>query len=139
MNWLALSIIATLFWGLWSIMIKMALQYLDWHQVYLFSSIPGVIIAITMYFTFKSSKIDINSPALYYSIIAGVLGAIGTIAFNMALKSGKASIIVPLTSLYPVIAIITARILLRERITLIQGIGVLFAIISMLLLSITVE
>jgi len=134
-----LSIIATIFWGLWSILMKMALKYAEWHQVFLFSSIPGIFIAIAMFLTFKTSKIETNSPAIYYSILAGVLGALGTIAFNIALKSGKASIIVPLTSLYPIITIIIAKIFLREQITSLQGLGILLAIISIFLLSINME
>ena len=57
-------------------------------------------------------------------------------ALFAAMKSGgKASIVAPLTALYPLAVVLPAYILLHETITLLQGVGVVCALTAVVLLS----
>ncbi|MBI2654615.1 EamA family transporter [Candidatus Woesearchaeota archaeon] len=60
----------------------------------------------------------------------------GGIFFLFTLSKAKASILVPLTALYPIITIVLSFILLKERVTPAQGIGIVLAIVAGVLLSI---
>jgi len=69
------------------------------------------------------------------ALVAGVFGGAGYIFFVKALEHGKASVVIPLTALYPAVTAIIALIILREKISLYQGIGIVLAIAAAILLS----
>jgi transporter family protein len=50
-------------------------------------------------------------------------------------NGGKASIVVPLTALYPIVVLLLGPLILKETITRLQGVGVLCALVSVFLLS----
>jgi len=75
------------------------------------------------------------NTATIAAIIAGIFGGAGYLFFVKALEQGKASIVIPLTALYPAITAIIAFIVLREKISIYQGIGILLAIAASILLS----
>jgi transporter family protein len=69
-------------------------------------------------------------------MLSAGLNTLGAWALLAAMKAGgKASIIVPLTALYPLIVVLSAPIILRETITRLQGGGVLCALVAVFLLS----
>jgi len=66
----------------------------------------------------------------------GILGGTGNIAFFRALVlGGKASIVSPVTALFPLVTVILAVTLLHERIGSAQKIGLGLALIAIYLLS----
>jgi transporter family protein len=50
--------------------------------------------------------------------------------------AGKASIVVPLTALYPVVTIILSYLILGERISPLKGVGTILALFTIILMSI---
>ena len=50
-------------------------------------------------------------------------------------SGGKASIVMPLTAMYPLVVVLLAPLILHESITALQGLGVACALVSVLLLS----
>ena len=74
--------------------------------------------------------------SLVYVLGSAVLNAVGAWALLAAMKNGgKASIVVPLTALYPLVLLLAAPIILRESISLLQAAGVVSALIAIVLLS----
>jgi transporter family protein len=68
--------------------------------------------------------------------MSGVLNALGAWALFAALKSGgKASIVAPLTALYPLVVIVMVPFVLHESITRLQIVGVACALVAVILLS----
>ncbi len=135
MNWLVYSLIALLSWGLWGFFLKLASNYLDWTQVYVLSGIVTLVSLVVVFFLGKP-QIDVHSQGFAYALLAGVVNVVAVVAFFIALGVGKASIVVPLTALYPVITIIISFLILSERITPLKGVGVALALAAILLLSI---
>ena len=71
-----------------------------------------------------------------WGLLSGVLSNVGAWGLLAAMKSGgKASIVAPFCALYPLLVVFLAPILLHESITVLQGIGVLCALIAVVLLS----
>ncbi len=90
------------------------------------------MLVIILYYRMKLPPIGAASIA---AVIAGLFGGAGYLFFVKALEQGKASIVIPLTALYPAITAIIALVVLREKISFYQGIGILLAIVASILLS----
>lgn len=139
-SWFVLSLGALATWGVWGIFGKIASGYMDGRSLFFYQLITGIIvIAITFAVTgfrpqFYGPDGQINE-GLKWAIATGVVSALGQILYFMALGKGKASIVVLMTGLYPVVTIVLAFLILRETITLTQGAGILLAVTSMVLLS----
>ena len=133
-NWLLLSILTMLCWGVWGLILKLASKYFQWYQVYVSASIATLLASITLLLYLKP-PIDVRSLGFVYSLAAGTMGAMGAIFFYIALGRGKASIVVPITALYPVITLALSLLLLQEKITATQAVGVALAILSLILVS----
>lgn len=77
-----------------------------------------------------------GKPAgLALGFAAGIVGTLGTLFFYMALSRGRASVVVPMTALYPLLVAIIGITVLREPFTWKVGLGTGFAVVAMLLFS----
>jgi len=71
-----------------------------------------------------------------WTLLGGLLNTLGAWALFAALKcGGKASVVVPLTALYPLPAILLVPLIFHESITLLQVIGILCSLVAVVLLS----
>lgn len=80
-------------------------------------------------------SVETNIRGIGFALIAGLLGSLGGLSFVHSVSRGKASVVITMTALYPVVTVILSFLILRETITLRQGVGIVFALIAMLLLS----
>ncbi len=70
------------------------------------------------------------------AIVSGVLDAAANVCYVVATRDGLFGIAVVLTSLYPGITVLLARVVLRERMRLPQVAGLLLAVAGIALVSI---
>ena len=68
------------------------------------------------------------SPGLRLAIVGGTLDATANVLILLGLRAGDLSIMAVLTAMYPAGTIILAAVLLKERITPTQGIGLVLAL-----------
>lgn len=66
---------------------------------------------------------------------AGLFDVLGNLFFILATQSGRLDISAVLASMYPVITVVMAVVLLRERFTLLQGLGITAALTATVLLA----
>lgn len=135
MNWLIFAVIAIVAWGVWGLLLKIAYNYVDWKQLFILTDVGILISTVVFYLYFRPSFANLSQTGVVLSIITGITGSIGALGFYLALNQGKISIAVPLTSLYPAVTILLALLILKEKITIIQGLGIGLALVSMFLMS----
>lgn len=136
-RWLAFSLLTILVWGAWGAVSKVASEGVDaeTNQIFFtFGLLP--LIAIV----WRSSRSAGGGPGrrtgIAWAFLTGILGGTGNIAFFRALvMGGKASVVSPVTALFPLVTVILAVTLLHERIGIAQKIGLALALVAIYLLS----
>ena len=131
-------ILILLAWGLWGFLGKYALKYISPLSLILFETIGAIIVQIVVliFLFYSKQKFDTNATGISIAMLVAIFGVLGTILFFFTLSKTKASILVPLTALYPVITVLLSFILLKEKVDLVQGIGIVLAVVASVLLSI---
>lgn len=74
--------------------------------------------------------------SLLFILVCSALNALGALALFAAMKNGgKASIVVPVTALYPLVVVLLGPFVLKESITALEGAGALCSLAAVVLLS----
>ncbi|MCP4154411.1 MAG: EamA family transporter [bacterium] len=136
MGYIILALIAMVFAGVGDLFWKMGLN--AGINVYVFAFY--IYLATGFFFgalcVIKKYSLKIDKKLVKYSVPYGILLFLATIATLIALKTGNASVIIPIVRMGFVITAICAFIFLREKLTLRKGMGLFFAGLSLVLLSI---
>ncbi|MFF0590253.1 DMT family transporter [Streptomyces sp. NPDC003781] len=134
-SWILYASLLVLFWGVWGAFSSEPNSRYGYPNEMIY-----VIWAFTMiipaYFAMRGNTFDCRPVAAMYGLIAGLTGAGGQLLLFQALSDGPAYLIFPLVSLSPVITVLMATVLLRERITRLAVVGVVAALVAIVLLSI---
>jgi uncharacterized membrane protein len=80
-------------------------------------------------------RVDTDRTGVFYGILNGVLAGLGGLAYFAAMEKGKASLVGPVTSLFPLLTVVLAVLILRERMNRIQIAGIVLGMISIVILS----
>jgi len=132
-GWLAYALLCLIMWGLWGLVLKVASKGSSWLEVYFLSAIASFAVAVTV-FVFGGPHLKVGRSALL-ALLAGVFGGGGYVLFMKALSTGKASVVVPLTALYPALTAVLALVVLGEKISTTQALGIVLAVLAAVLLS----
>jgi transporter family protein len=135
MNWLWLSTIALVFFGITGVTQKLSTNNISFELSFVwfgaaFLGLAGIIAA-----TF-SLDWNLSFAIIALAALGGLLNGLGALTSFAALeKGGKASVVIPIINLYPLITIAGAWLLLGERLTFTQILGIVCALIAVVLLS----
>src|SRR5271166_497401 len=72
---------------------------------------------------------------LWPSVLSGLLDSAGNALFSAATRHGRLDVAAVLSSLYPASTVVLARVLLKEKISVAQGAGIVGALVSVALIS----
>ncbi len=136
-RWLVFSLLTILLWGVWGAVSKIASDGVDaiTNQVFFtFGLLP--LILIVWRSPRNAGGGTGRRAGLAWAFLTGILGGTGNIAFFRALAmGGKASIVAPVTALFPLVTVVLALTLLHERMGIAQKIGLVLALTAIYLLS----
>lgn len=134
MNWLLLTIVTIVSWGFVGFFIKLASKYSNWAEIYIVSNAVIFGVSLLVYVSQKPS-LNVGSLGFNYALAAGVVSSLSVITFYLAVQGGKAIVVIPLTSLYPVVTIALSYLFLREGISFTKGLGIVLALVALVLVA----
>ena len=134
--WLFYSVLTILLWGAWGVVSKIASAGVDANTNQIFYTLGLLPLILIMLRSPRLRKGNDRRVGIAWAFVTGILGGLGNIAFFRALVvGGKASIVVPVTALFPIVTVILAMIFLKERLSNPQKAGFCLAIGAIYLLS----
>ncbi|PIW37433.1 MAG: hypothetical protein COW24_00125 [Candidatus Kerfeldbacteria bacterium CG15_BIG_FIL_POST_REV_8_21_14_020_45_12] len=130
--WFFLSLTALAAWGFWGFFPKITTTYLNPKSALVWESLGAAIFGLIILTVINFSP-DTNTRGVALGILTGMCGMAGALAFLYAVSKGKASVVVTMTALYPLLVILLSYIFLHETINLKQAVGIAFAMVAMVL------
>jgi len=134
-TWLLFAVVTTLTWGLWGALIeipeKAGFPATLGYSVWALTMIPCSLVALKI----AGWRLERDPKSIGLGMLIGLLGAGGQLILFQALRIGPAYLVFPIISLSPVVTIILATFLLRERARLRSWLGIILALVAIPLLS----
>ena len=134
LNWFPASLFALCSFGLWGLFTKLSVVHIDSKSALVYQTI-GVVLVGVLTLSLMKFKPATDVKGLGYAVLTGAAYAIGCLFYFIAVSKGKIITVVTLTALYPLVTILLAYLLLKETVSLKQGLGIGLAFISIILMS----
>jgi len=130
--WLFYAVIALVFWGITGVTQKLSTNAISTHLSFLWFVYSTIVIAVVT----VPIQWHMTARVFWLAVIGGALNGLGALtSFAAFEKGGKASIVVPLCYLFPVVTVVLAMTFLHESLTRTQAIGIALALAAAVLLS----
>jgi transporter family protein len=133
--WLGFAALALVFWGITGVTQKLSTNSISSERSFLWFCWAMVALSAAVLLVARPHT-GLGAVVVLSSIAGGTLNGLGAWTSFRALESGgKASIVISLISLYPLLTVGLAVLLLGERLTHMQLAGAITAVIAAILLS----
>ena len=134
--WLGFAVLALVLWGITGVTQKLSTNRITSERSFLWFCWAMVALSCAV-LALAHPHWGLARIVVLCSIAGGALNGLGAWTSFRALESGgKASIVISLVSLYPLLTVVLAVLLLGERLTAMQTAGAMTAIGAAILLSI---
>jgi uncharacterized membrane protein len=133
--WIFFATLALILWGITGVTQKLSTNRITSERSFLWFcwamvALSGAVLVLA------HPHAALGRTVVLCSIAGGALNGMGAWTSFRALESGgKASVVISLVSLYPLLTVVLAVLLLGERLTLLQTAGAILAIAAAILLS----
>jgi uncharacterized membrane protein len=137
-SWLFYSLVAIALWGVFGVVSKVASNRLSGTDLQVISTLGVVPVALLLLVAPNLAKRSGSlAKGVLFGVVTGFCGSLGNLAVFVALnQGGEASIIFPLSGVYPLVTLVLALAILRERLNGVQVIGIALAVVALLLFNV---
>jgi drug/metabolite transporter (DMT)-like permease len=136
-KWLLLAVATVVLCGIWGFLSRVVSNSMSAAQSQALSVFGLLPVFAWLGFSKRLAGTDKVRGAAY-AFGGGLLGGIGNLSFYYILNRGaKAATVIPLTSLYPVVTVVLAVLVLKERLNAAQKAGVVLALTAIYLFNAT--
>lgn len=129
-RWILFSILTVQLWGLWGFVPRM-LPTMPAEQSQVISTLglfPIMAVLVWRRDRFTGSR---KRRGCVLAVMSGLVGSVGNLVFYRLMSAGEnAATVVPLTSLYPLVTVALAVLLLKEKLNVIQAGGIALALLA---------
>lgn len=139
---LVFALLAFGLWGLWSLTSKMAIDRVGAGNLfgfYVLSSLTAPVLYAWFRRMRPGGKRD-ESPGTRIWAMGAVglaLNVTGAFAYSFALEQGSASLVVPISSAYPIVTVVLALVLLREKVSKLQAVALAVVVSGLVMIGLT--
>ncbi len=134
-TWLVPAFVTLVCWGFWGFIPKITTRYIGPMSAMVYETVGAVIVG-GIVLTLIDFRPDVHIKGICLAISTGIIGLTGALCFLFAVKSGKVSVVAMFTSLSPVITVALGWLVLKEPLTLKEGLGILSAFIAIFLFTV---
>jgi drug/metabolite transporter (DMT)-like permease len=134
-KWFWCSVLAILLWGAWALCSKLGSIDLSANAMQFLFALGAAPVALLLLIK-QRFKFETDALGIFYGVANGLLSSVGNLALLAAYRSGgNTAVVTTATSLYPMITVALAIVVLRERLTKKQCLGLGFAVAAMVVFS----
>src|SRR5690348_9686453 len=133
-EWLWLSILVLLSWGALGVIQKVAVTHIPAENAFVWAAAGFMLLQPVLLPT--ASVFSYSPRSIAWALLNGAANALGLLSLLAAMRhGGKASVVEPLSALYPAFVVLLAPALLNEHIRIRNGAGIVCALIAGVLLA----
>ncbi len=134
-TWFCLSLFTLVLFGISGVTQKLTTNYISFEASFVWFCVAMMLISLAVALAVPQNW-RVSPALLTLAALGGLLNGLGALTSFAALaKGGKASVVIPIINLYPLITICGAWLFLGEKLTVTQIAGIVFALIAVVLLS----
>ena len=133
--WLIYALVALVFWGVTGVTQKLSTNAVSTQLSFLWFVISMIVISAAV-MVVVPIRWHVAPRIFWMAVIGGTLNGLGALtSFAAFEKGGKASIVVPLCYLFPIVTVVLAIAFLHESLAGTQIVGIALALLAAVLLS----
>lgn len=133
--WLVFAMVALVFWGITGVTQKLSTNNISTELSFLWFGVAMVMLAL-IFLPNAARHWHLALKDFWLAVAGGTINSLGAYTSFAALaKGGKASIVIPLCYLYPLLTVVLAILFLHETLTRVQAGGIILALVAAVLLS----
>lgn len=133
-KWFWFALTALFWWGVWGFLAKVGSDRMNPRALqilFVVGMLPPLLLALAK----VRFAVQTDRAGIVYGILNGVLATFGMLAFYAAMARGKASLVAPLTALFPLFTVVGAVLLLKEKLNRVQVLGLAMAVIAVVIFA----
>ncbi|MEI6047297.1 MAG: EamA family transporter [Bacteroidota bacterium] len=132
--WLLYAILAAFTWAVWGILTKFISGNLSPYSNQILFTI-GMLFSLPFVIG-RCKRVEINVKGIMVGICASLLAIIGNISvYKSFMLGGQASVVLPFTNLYPLVTILIALLIFKEKLHFMNCIGIAIVMPAIIILS----
>jgi len=135
MGYLLLTFLSTLSFGIYFFFVKILSIHIPSPIIALISNAVALLVIFSYLFFTKVPILPDRKKYIIYSLIISVPMAISVLTLYLAIDRGPVSIVMPILGINSMIAVLLGISILREKVTVRKGLGVLLAVSAIILLT----
>ena len=133
-TWIIPVCITFVLWGIQGFVAKLTTQYINPMSALLYNIVGAFIVGIVILYLLNFSP-QVHAKGIALAVFMGALGLLGVLGMLYAMRQGKVSVVTVISALYPLVSILLAYFILKEPVTLKEGVGIAFALVALVLFS----
>ena len=133
-RWLTYALLCIVSWGIWGFVAKLGADKIAPGPLQILATV-GMFPLGLLAFVQLRMRLEKDVRGISYGILNGILSGIGLLAYYAAANRGKVSVVGPVTSLFPLLTVGLAFIVLRERLNAVQTGGMVLSLVAIVIFS----
>ncbi len=140
---LVFALLAFFLWGIWSLTQKVAIDAVTAGNMFGFYIISSLTAPVLYAWARRVRPVHLKGedPTRLAWVMGGfalLLNVLGAFAYTYALEGGNASLVVPVTSAYPIATALLAVAFLKEKVSWPQTAALVFVVVGLVMIGMTV-